>query len=335
MNKDQSIFVTGGTGFLGAHLLEALLAQGYTRISALKRSTSDMKLVRNFEQRIEWIEGDILDVLLLDEVLEGMDYVFHCAAVVSYDPREVAWMRKVNIEGTTNVVNACLHHKVAKLVHVSSISAIAKVKDSNVIKESNTWEVTKDTSQYGISKFQSEMEVWRGSAEGLPVAIVNPSVILGRGFWDRGTANLFKKMHDEFPFYSMGAGGFVDVRDVVNYMIRLAQSDINGERYLLNGDNWSFEKLFTTMAQAFGKRKPPYKVTPLIREVAWRVEWLRTKLTGGKSMITKETARSSAQSWVYANDKSLKLFDFEYTPIEDTIKRVAKDFIAEQKAEKA
>lgn len=326
-STQPTIFVTGGTGFLGAYLLRDLLHRGYTNIRALKRSNSPMDLVEGFAERIEWIEGDILDLYVLEDNLAHVDQLYHCAALVSYDPRDARKMLKINEVGTANVANAALYQQVKKMIHVSSIAAIGRNKNSHLLTEKNQWERNEFNTNYAISKYKSEMEVWRAMAEGLNAAIVNPSIILGSGFWDRGPAGFFQKIWDGLRFYPPGATGFVDVRDVTDFMIRLMESEVSDERFILNATNTSYLNIFTTIAQSLDKSPPSILANRLMRSLVWRMEWLRTKISGQRPIITRETAHSSARKWQFDNKKSLATFpDFRYTSIEKTIAKTGQQF---------
>jgi nucleoside-diphosphate-sugar epimerase len=206
---------------------------------------------------------------------------------------------------------------------VSSIAAIGKDKNKPLIDEKATWIRSPHLTDYAVSKYLSEQIVWRAWAEGLNVAIVNPAIILGSGDWTQSSTTLFKQVWDGLKFYPLGTTGFVDVRDVVRFMQQLMESDINGERYILASENLSFRDLFTAIAKNLGKSAPTIKVTPLLRAIAWRVEWLRSRLTGKRVLITKQTASVSAQTYFFNNKKSIQTFDFDYIPLEKTIAEVS------------
>lgn len=315
----KKIFVTGGTGFLGSYLLRYLVQQGERDIRALKRDTSDMTLVAAIADQIEWVEGDILDLISLEEAMQGADLVYHCAAVVSYDARERDWLYEVNVTGTQNIVNTALHLGIEKLLHVSSIAALGRTKKSNRLDEKAEWQDENGQSNYSISKYLAELEVWRGIAEGLSAAIINPSVILGAGFWEKGTAKLFLNAWKQFPFYPQGGTGFVDVRDVARAAILLMNSDIQGERFIINGANWSYKEQMFAMSNALNKKPPSTKVTPFIQEVAWRLATVQAFVLRRPAFITKETARMSARRFYYDATKSVEQLALTYTPIEQTI----------------
>ncbi|GAA3914168.1 NAD-dependent epimerase/dehydratase family protein [Chitinophaga oryziterrae] len=319
------ILVTGGTGFLGSNLLRKLVDVGEP-VRALYRTKIPYQL-KDIEDKIEWVTGDILDVCTLEDVMEGVDKVYHCAAVVSFHPKNHREMMKVNVEGTANVVNLAIDAGVKKLVHVSSVAALGRAKANGVIDEENEWQESKNNSQYAVSKYLAEMEVWRANAEGLATAIVNPSIILGSGFWDDPSSMLVRNAWKEFPFYTDGVTGFTDVNDVTDVMMRLMESDIKGQRFILSAENYGYRELFTEMATRLGKKPPHIAVRPWLAEIVWRVEGIKAKLTGKKALLTKETART-AQMKVYYNNSKIQtaLPGFTFTPLKTTIARMCGAF---------
>ncbi len=329
--NNKSIFVTGGTGFLGSYLLRYLVAEGYTDIRALKRPNSPMDLVREVADKIEWIEGDILDTFILEDAMDGVQQVYHCAGVVSYAPSDYQLMMDVNAEGTTNMVNVALYRKVEKFVYVSSIASIGRRPKLPVIDENTKWERSNWNSSYAISKYLGEMEVWRGVAEGLNVGIVNPAVIIGSGFWDRGTGQLFERANNGLKFYPKGSTGYVDVRDVARFMVKLMDSDIQNERYILNGANSSYLDFFTKVAAVLNKKPPSIQVNFILKELAIAGEWLRSTLLRKKPLLTRHTVNHVNRDFVYKNEKSKAVFDFDYTPLEQTLAETGEQFLASQK----
>ncbi|TDW99990.1 nucleoside-diphosphate-sugar epimerase [Dinghuibacter silviterrae] len=315
------VFVTGGTGLVGSHLIKALLDAG-TPVRALCRRPYEGFILTPAEQeRVEWVQGDLMDVLSLEDAMEGIREVYHCAAIVSFNPRQAETLLRINTEGTANVVNAALEKSVRKMVYVSSVSALGRLKQDSLIDEATQWTEETNNSRYGKSKYYGEMEVWRGIAEGLPAVIVNPTIILGAGDWEKGSAELFKSAYNEFPWYTEGVSGFVDVRDVVQAMIRLMDSTLHSERYVLSADNWTYRQLFSTMADAFGRRSPHKAVTPLLGEVVWRMEKVKSMFTGKDPLVTRETARTAQAVTRFDNRKVLEaLPGFAFTPLEETIR---------------
>lgn len=326
MQKDTLVLVTGATGFIGAYLLRALLKKGY-KIRAIRRKSSNMTLLAGVAEQVEWAEADVNDLGALEDAFEGVTHVFHCAALVSFHPKDTGKMMKINAEGTANIVNLCLDHGVKRLVHISSIAALGRAANRPHLDENCNWVESKYNSQYAKSKYAAEMEVQRGVAEGLSAAIVSPSVVVGSKDWEEGMSGFFKKIDAGLKFCPSGGSGFVDVRDVVRFMVLLMESEISGERYILNSINCTHRAFFGMIAQELGVAPPPITVGPLLAEVAWRVEWLKEKILGATPMVTKESARASVTNYTYGNEKSRSVFGFEYIPFEQTVKETAAQYL--------
>jgi len=311
------IFVTGGTGLLGSYLLRELVARG-ENVSALYRSEIPAE---DYASSVNWIKGDILDVVILEEAMIQAEQVYHCAAIVSFNPSRKYEMLKTNAEGTANVVNAALKTGVRKLVHVGSVSAMGRSKQGADISEEDKWnEEDKNNSAYGKSKYFAELEVWRGVGEGLKAVIINPSTILGAGNWDDGSAAIFKKAWEEFPWYTDGVGGFVAAEDVARAMIQLMNSDITDEKFIVSAENLPFKTVFTYMADAFGK-KPPYKKAPaaVIKMLCFTEKW-RCFFTKQEPLITKSAATAAQRKTQYDNSKLLRFLPgFQYKPVQQAI----------------
>ena len=336
------ILVTGGTGLVGSHLLYDL-CKSNSSVRAIKRSSSTISNVKKvfsyyssnaneLLKNIEWVDADLLDVYSLMQVMEGISEVYHCAAMVSFEPKHEEEMMKVNIEGTANMVNAAVEKKVKKFLHVSSIATIGRNKNDELCTEDLFWKASPDNSNYAISKYAAEREVWRASEEGLNMIIVNPSVIIGPGNWQQSSSNMFSKAYKGIKFYTEGLNGFVDVRDVAALMIKLMQSDKSNQRYILNSENVAFRTYFDSMHQSFGKPKSSIKAGKLLSSFAWREEKLRHLLTGATPLITKETARSAHKRSFFSNDKIRNVFpDYKFIPVEQAIKDTCNLFLQDKK----
>jgi nucleoside-diphosphate-sugar epimerase len=330
------ILVTGGTGLVGAHLLYHLLIEN-NNVKAIHRKKSDLNAVKNvfsyytddFEfifQKINWIEADISDVYLLEKAFENVTEVYHSAALVSFNPNDYKAMRKINIEGTSNIVNLCIDKKVKKLCFVSSIATIEKSIKNDNIDEECEWDTELNNYGYAITKYGAEMEVWRASQEGVDVIVVNPGVILGAGFWSNGTGKLFSKIYKGLKFYSEGITGFVSVKDVVEVMIQLMKSNKKNERYILVSENCSFKDVFFQMADNFDKKRPSIKTTKLMGSIGWRLEKIRSVITGKPPILTKQTSKSIHNKHYYSSEKIKKALNFKFEPISETIKSTCKSF---------
>jgi len=319
-NAKGIVLVTGGTGFLGAYIISQLMENGYAVRAIHRNGPMPFFLPDAIREKVEWVRCDIRDPLGLEDAMAGVDAVIHAAAKVSFLKKERREMYSVNIDGTAHVVNAALTRQVPRFVHVSSVAALGRTNGGEVSEE-KSWEDSKYNTNYAISKFYGEMEVWRGIGEGLRGVIVNPSTILGYGDWNHSSCALFRNAFREFPWYTEGINGFVDVTDTAKAIVRLLATDISGQRFILNGDNWSFRQLFTTIAREFGKKPPSREATPFLAGIAWRVEKIKSFLNGKPSLLTRESARVATSSTFFDNSKILRqLPDFRFTPLEETIR---------------
>ncbi|MGC4101336.1 NAD-dependent epimerase/dehydratase family protein [Ferruginibacter sp.] len=310
------ILVTGGAGLLGKELITQLLAQG-KRVRAIYNKTP---LAAFNSNNLQQQQCDILDVMGLEEAMQGIEEVYHCAAIVTFNPRRKADMFKINVEGTANIVNAALDAGIRKMVYVSSVAALGRIREDGPINETMNWTEETSNSSYGQSKYMAELEVWRGIGEGLNAVMVNPVIILGAGDWNAGSSQIFKNVYNEFPWYSNGVTGFVDVRDVAKAMIQLMESDISAQRFILSAADRSYKDVLTLMAKAFHKKPPHKSVTPFIAKIVWRLEALKSRFTGNDPLVTKETAKTALATVHFDNSKLKKyLPDFSYRTIEETI----------------
>ncbi|ADQ17487.1 NAD-dependent epimerase/dehydratase family protein [Leadbetterella byssophila] len=321
----MQVFLTGITGLLGGEVANQILDKGY-KVKALVRNPAKIKFQHPL---LEYVEGDILDVTALSQQMKGADFVIHTAAVVSFAPKDRKAMYHTNVEGTANMVNTALEVGIKKFCHVSSIAAFGrpplnemKKVDLVRINEDQKWLASETNSHYAISKYMGECEVWRGAAEGLPMVIVNPSIILGEGEWNLSSTQLFKYVYDERPFYPEGYMNYVDVKDVSRALIQLMESDIHSERYCLSGGMISYKDFFDKIADRFGKKKTSIKVTPGMMGAIWRVEALKSMLTGKAPLITKETAKTSQLKIFQENNKIRKALNFEFNALDNTLNRV-------------
>jgi len=329
--------VTGGTGIVGSQLIYDLLCKGES-VTAIKRKNSNISPIKSlfirenqeelFEQ-INWFEGDILDIGCILESLKGIKRVFHCAAIVSFDPRDKAIMEAVNIKGTANIVDASIESGVEHLIYVSSTAAIGKQKKGTTIDESCNWDAGTNNSFYSFTKYSAELEVWRGSEEGLNISIINPGVIIGAGEWGKSSTNVFKSVWEGLKFYSKGSNAFVDVRDVTKSMMRLAETKIYNERFVLISENMSFKQFFDILAISLGKTPPTILANRIMSSTAWRLNWAWALISGAKPLITKETARAANSIQLYSNKKIRETLGLQFIPIKKSVDFTSKIFLKE------
>ena len=330
------ILVTGGTGLVGAHLLLHLLENGEEKIRVLYRNSKNCSKTKSlFEHynkgdlfsKIEWIQGDILDIPSLEIAFQNINYVYHCAASISFNPDDENELRKVNIEGTANIVNFCIDKNVIKLCHVSSIAALGDLaQHETIITEETEWNPEVLHSDYGISKYGAEMEVWRGHQEGLQVVIVNPGVIFGPCFWNQGSGKFITSIKKGIPFYSNGSTGYVAVTDVVKIMFQLMKSDVNGERFILISENITFKDIIFKIATKLNAKKPNIEAKSWMLYLAWRLDWLLSLIFRTKRKISKQSAQSLLNNDVISNEKIKNYLNYNFEPIDSYLDKIIPSF---------
>lgn len=327
------VLVTGGTGFLGSYIIKQLVEKGYTVRAIRRGSKIPFWIEKEIIDKVQWVEGDVLDVIALQDVMEGVSTVIHSAAVVSFDKKDRKQMYQVNVEGTANVVNMALEKGVRRMVHISSVAALGRTTNGDHVTEEKKWEESKTNTHYAISKFKAELHVWRGMSEGLEAVILNPATILGYGDWHSSSCAIFRQMHDGFKWYTSGVNGFVDVADVAKAALLLMESSVSEQRYIACGDNWTFKKLQEQIAEGFHVAPPKTVASPFLLSVAWRLEWLKSKLTGKKPLLTRESAKVAQSQTSFESRKLLEaLPGFTFTPLEETIKQACDKYRSNKSA---
>ena len=324
------ILVTGGTGLVGSHLLYKLVLE-HEKVKATYRNESKISNTKNIFScytedfdtlfnAIEWIQADLVDVPALSKAFLGVTKVYHCAAFVSFEPDKYQLLRKTNIEGTANIVNLCISNNIKKLCYVSSIATLGEALNNEPISEETNWNPEDDNSVYAITKYGAEMEVWRGTQEGIDAVIVNPGVILGAGIWRYGTGSLFKKAKKGLKYYTSGTLGFVSVDDVISVMTILMESEITNERFVLVAENWTYKNFLQALAKAV-HATPPIKIANhSLLSIAWKLDWLKHKITGKRRLLTKHIVKSLITETHYSSDKIKTALNYKFKAVEETIK---------------
>ncbi len=315
------ILVTGATGFLGSELAMQLVQSG-RQIRCTKRVKSVIPtILAPYQQQIEWVDADLMDVFALENALNGVKQVYHCAAWVSLKQADKKPMIRANITGTANLVNLCTLDKI-RLVHVSSVAAIGLAKPGDMITEKHYLDLATEDDGYAISKLESEMEVWRGIAEGLDAVIVNPAIIIGANAGTSGSGALFETVRKGLKFYTSGSSGFVDVEDVAKCMIALMNSDIHAERYIVSAENRNYQQITTEIAGCFGVNPPATHATGLMMGLAWRSMAFVAAITGKDPAIDKVSAKAATVTRNFDNSKIKKAIGIEFKPLSVSIKEV-------------
>ena len=322
------ILVTGATGLVGSHLVLHLIAQNQTVRALFRTEKGKLRVKAVFDfynqsdlfSKIHWCQADILDIPSLEVAFQQIEYVYHCAALVSFDPKEEENLRKTNIEGTQNIVNFCIDFKIKKLCYVSSIAALGDLlpHESGVTEECE-WNPEKQHSDYAISKYGAEMEVWRAQEEGLDVVVVNPGVILGPLFWTDGSGEIYSKVKNGLPFFTKGSTGFIGINDVVTTMVFLMQSTIVREKFILVSENKTYQEVVFAIAETLQVQKPKWYARKWMTSIAWRANWVLV-LFGKKSILTHDLSNSLHTNDLYSNTKILSTLNYRFEGIEEYIR---------------
>ena len=327
------IAVTGANGLLGSVIVRMLLKHQEPFL-AIKRKNSDISLLRDVNQGIKWVDADILDIVALNEAFKNVTHVIHTAAVVSYNPRKARQVMEINVEGTRNVVNACLANNVDRIVHVSSVAALGAQKGQTSITEENKWVDTHHQTVYAKSKYLSELEIFRGQEEGISSVIVNPSLILAGANWDNSSAQIFKYIWKQSPFYSDGSVNYVDVDDVAAIVYKLMKTTIEAERFIVSAGKVRYKELFGLIAKEFGKKIPSIRISRNFLKIGAYFETLRSIIAGSEPRLTKETARIAGVDYLFENRKIVELLNFKFQPIDETLQRCCRYYMDKMNVKK-
>ncbi|MCB7482330.1 NAD-dependent epimerase/dehydratase family protein [Christiangramia sediminis] len=329
------ILVTGGTGLVGSHLLYELAGKN-EKLRAIMRSSSDIGKVRKvfgyysdkaeadmLFNRIEWVTADINDIPSLDLAFKDITQVYHSAALVSFDPSDEKKLRKINIEGTANIVNLCIENKIKKLCYVSSVAAIGSALNNSKPDENSKWNPEENHNDYAISKYGAEIEVWRSTQEGVDAVIVNPGVIIGPGFWNSVSGKIFSKIDKGLNYHFPKVTGFVGVKDVVKSMIALMNSSIKNEQFIIVSENLSFETVLKESARNMGKPEPDKKLQKWMIALGWIFQKIGSWF-GRNRQITRDAINGLYEQTYFDNSKVKEKLNFDFTPMSEVLKETAK-----------
>jgi len=312
------IGVTGANGLLGSFIVRKLIAEGASFI-AFKRKDSDVSILNDLGDRIQWRQLDVLDPVTMDDALQGITSVIHAAAMVSFNPRQELAIARINTEGTRNLVNACLANEIRHFVHISSVGALGRTKGQKVIDETNKWIEDERHNPYASSKYHAELEVFRGQEEGLRTVILNPSVILAPADWQKSSARLFKYVWDEPLFYIDGSLNYVDVRDVATAVWLAFNSGTENERFIVSAGAVSFKDFFDGVARRFARRPPMIRLNRNLLKLAAGFEAVSSKIRRSEPRITPDTARLAGTFFEFQNSKIKEQLNLEFHSFEETL----------------
>ena len=330
------ILVTGGTGLLGAHLLYKLVVQG-EQVKAIYRDLSSFENIKKIFSlyaesseelflKVVWIKADINDVPALELAFKNVTKVYHCAADLSFDTSNYIASMKVNVEGTANIVNLCLSNEVIKLCHVSSIATIGEEVNKPITEETKWNPESNSNNIYAITKYDAELEVWRGAQEGLSVVVVNPGVILGPGFWNSGTGEIFAKVADGFRYYTSGTVGMIGVNDVVKSMILLMNSDIENNQFILVSENTTYKKLIQNIIKVTGSKKNSKEIKKWQLLLILKIDTLLSFVNIKTRSPYKANVNSVFKNLLYDNSKVKKAIEIDFISVVEVIKNTGSFF---------
>lgn len=321
----MKVLVTGATGFLGSEVARQLVAEGH-KVRVLARKGAKQDLLTDIKDQIEFAEGDVTEVMSLDEAMQEMQHVYHLAAYVGFGgKRDAEKLHEINVEGTANVVNAACKAGVTRMVATSSMAAFGRPPAQGiVITEELQWQSSKLNSEYAKSKYAAEREVHRGIAEGLDAVMVNPALIFGRGRKGENTMQIVAQIKSgKLPAVPWGATNVVDVRDVARGHLLAMEKGKTGERYFLGGENLAWVEIVKILADAFGVKAPTRRLHPRLSIIAATILETFSNLTGTRPLLTRESAYASASTYTYNTEKALKELGYQYRPFRETAQWVA------------
>ncbi len=332
--------ITGASGIIGAHVALQLLEKNEIVVAVKRADTDVLKTKKLFSyytddyeklfSKIKWVTADVTDIYSLIDALENIDTVYHCAGFVSFDANDNDQMYKVNSTGTANMVNACLEKNIKILCHVSSIATLQNADHTKNISETLVWKNSPRVSDYAISKYNGEREVWRGIEEGLNAVIVNPGLVLSPGFWNQSSGKLIGTCFKGTPFYTNGSSAAVFAKDVAACMIELVHKNLTGQRFIITGQNYTFKELLSLIHEAFAKRPPSFEAGKILLNAAKLADLVRSKITGSPRLLTKATMNASLEKNTFSNSKIVEALNYNFKPLEESVKFVCDAYVADK-----
>lgn len=330
------ILVTGGTGLLGTHLLYKLVTQGKV-VRAIYRDASKFEKVKKvfsyysenpnvIFDKIDWAQAEITDVPALEVAFQNVTHVYHCAADLSFNLKNYRQSKQVNVIGTANIVNLCLSNEVSKLCHVSSIATLGEDLKKPITEETR-WNPENNTHNiYAITKYDAELEVWRGMQEGLDVVVVQPGVIIGPGFWNSGTGEIFTKVSKGFNYYTSGIVGVVDVNDVVMSMCVLIDSDVINEKFILVSENIGYKKLLQTVSEVLESKKELKEIKRWQLLFYLQLDKFLSFISSRKRSVYKSNINSAFKELKYDTSKIKNAIGVEFISATESVRKTASFF---------
>lgn len=324
----RKVVVIGGSGLIGSYIVRKCSQEGLT-VRATHYSNLNPDCQKAAGSGVEWVQADILNVFDLEDLFKGFDAVINTAAIVSFDPRKKKRAFRLAKEGSANIVQAAVDAGIRKLVHVSSVAAMGRKKMVNVVSEKEVFSHSPFDTSYGLSKFLAEQEVWRGYFEGLPVTIINPSLVIGAGTWGQSSTKLITSVQEGLAYFPTGSTGFVDVRDVADAAFRSLSCDFDGHRFIISGENLTYEHVFKEISRQLNMKTQWKPLTGILAALSWRGSAFVSLITGKEPVFTRENVKSTSTLTTYVNTKSTDILGLTYRPVQQSIEESCRVFIEE------
>lgn len=327
---NKSVFVTGATGFLGSNIVCELLKEGrkvgvsYRNKDSLKKLDSKLA-TQNINAQYDSYELDLECREEVVEVLKGYDVVINAAADVDMTSNKKDYILK-NVYLTRSVVWSAVKADIKRFIHISSIATLGSVRENEfVIDEKCELVSLNGKSGYSKSKFYSENEVFRAFYTGLNGVIINPSVIIGYDRNSKSSARIIELLSKKSYYYSDAVTGYVGVSDVAKIAVKMVDSDIVGERFIVSSENLSYKELMTMSAKSLGLL-PPTKQLPvsLLKYIKGVIRFLES--IGVHIGISSSMVGCLISKKYYNGEKISTVLKFKYTPIAESIDEALKEY---------
>ena len=335
--------VTGATGIIGSHVVFSLLQNNEFVIAGKQKQSDILKVkklfsyyTKNYQElfdKIKWVEIDLLDIYSIEAALENVNSVYHCAGMVSFNKKDRASLYQINEIGTTNIVNACLSKNINSLCYVSSISAINNLDYKLPLNEDVFWKKSGKESDYSISKYNAEREVWRGIEEGLSAVIVNPGIVLSPGFWNQSSSVLFSTCFKGNKFYTNGSSAYIGALDLSAIMLELVSAKKFGSRYIIIENNYSYHFILSEIQKQFNKTPPSIKISKWLMRLGRLASQVASNFTKNHPIISSSMINSAFNTQTFSNQKILALTKRQIMPINQVINEICKIYLSENQKE--